>query len=91
LLNDEEVAYIAPWSLAEIGDRRGVGPLIGQLRQDDPSLRVLAILALETLNAHEALPALRELVRDTRKSTFGNQTSVAEAARHAIAVVSQLP
>jgi hypothetical protein len=54
-------------------------------------VRVLAILALEELNAREALPALRELVRDTRKSSFGNRTTVAEAARHAIAVVSQLP
>jgi HEAT repeat protein len=91
LLNDEDVYYKAPWSLAEIGDRRAVGPLIGQLKREDPSVRVLAILALETLKAHEALPVLRELVRDTRKSSFGNQTTVAEAARHAIAVVSQLP
>jgi HEAT repeat protein len=91
LLNDEDVSYKAPWSLAEIGDRRAVGPLIGQLERDDPSLRVLAILALETLNAREALPRLRELVQDTRKSNFGSLTTVAEAARHAIVVVSQSP
>jgi HEAT repeat protein len=89
LLNDEEVDYKAPWSLAEIGDHRAVGPLIGQLKRDDPSLRVLAILALETLKAHEAAPALRSLLQDTRQSSFGNRTTVAEAARHAIAVVSQ--
>ena len=30
LLNDEDVDDIVPWSLAEIGDRRAIGPLIGQ-------------------------------------------------------------
>ena len=54
LLNDQDVGYIVPWSLAEISDRRAVGPLIGQLERDDPSVRVLAIYALERLNAREA-------------------------------------
>src|SRR5688572_21157332 len=31
LLNDDEVSYTVPWSLAEIGDRRVIGALIGQL------------------------------------------------------------
>ena len=65
--------------------------MIAQLKQDDPSRRVLAILALETLKAREALPRLRELLHDARTSNFGNQTSVAEAARRAIAVISQTP
>jgi hypothetical protein len=91
LLNDEDVDDVVPWSLAEIGDRRAIGPLIGQLERDDPSLRVLAISALEKLNAREALPRLRELLQDIRKSNFGDGTTVAEAAKHAIAVVSQLP
>jgi HEAT repeat protein len=91
LLNDEDVDDIVPRSLAEIGDHRAVRPLIGQLRRDDPSPRVLAISALETLNARDALPRLRELVRDTRQSNFGNLTTVAEAAKHAIAVVSRFP
>ena len=43
LLNDKDVDYIVPWSLGEIGDRRAVGSLIGQLERDDPSVRVLAI------------------------------------------------
>ena len=43
LLNDADVDDIVPWSLAEIGDRRAIGPLIGQLERDDPSVRVLAI------------------------------------------------
>jgi HEAT repeat protein len=91
LLSDQDVDAIVPWSLAEIGDRRAVGPLIGQMKRDDPSVRVLAIFALERLNAREALPALRELLQDTRTSNVGDRTSVAEAARRAIAVISQLP
>lgn len=91
LLSDEDVDAIVPWSLAEIGDRRAVGPLIGQIERDDPSVRVLAISALEKLNAREALPRLRELLQDTRRSNFGDRITVAEAARRAIAVISQLP
>jgi HEAT repeat protein len=91
LLNDEDVNYIVPWSLAEIGDRRAIGSLIGQLERDDPSGRVLAILALEKLNAREALPRLRELLQDNRRSNFGELMPVAEAAKRAIAVISQLP
>ena len=91
MLNDTEVGDIVPWSLAEIGDRRAIGPLIAQTARDDPSARVLAIDALEKLNAREALPRLRELLEDTRRSNFGDRTTVAEAARRAIAVLSQLP
>jgi hypothetical protein len=91
LLTDADVASVVPWALAEIGDRRAIGPLVGQLEQDDPSRRVLAILALETLQAHEALPRLQALLQDSRTSTVGTVTSVVEAARHAIAVISQRP
>jgi HEAT repeat protein/PBS lyase HEAT-like repeat-containing protein len=91
LLNDKDVNYIVPWALAEIGDDRAIQPLIEHLHRDDPSARVLAILALETLKARQALPQLRELLDDTRRSNFGEGVSVAEAARHAIAVISQLP
>jgi HEAT repeat protein len=91
LLNDEDVDDIVPWSLAAIGDARAVEPLIERLGRDDPSARGLAILALETLNAREALPRLRELLEDARKSNYGDGTSVAEAARRAIAVITQLP
>ena len=35
LLNDDDVADIVPWSLAEIGDRRVIGALIGQLTIDE--------------------------------------------------------
>jgi len=42
LLNDEAVDAIVPWSFAEIGDRRAIGPLIERMERDDPSARVLA-------------------------------------------------
>jgi HEAT repeat protein len=91
LLRDEDVDAIVPWSLAEIGDRRAIAPLIEVMARDDPSTRVLAIYALEKLNAREALPRLRELLQDDRRSRFGTQTTVAEAAKRAIAVISRLP
>ena len=91
LLNDEDVDYIVPWSLAEIGDRRGIGPLVAQTDRDDPSLRVLAIGALERLKAREALPRPRQLLQDDRKANFGDRTTVADAAKRAIAVISQDP
>jgi HEAT repeat protein len=89
LLNDDDVDAIVPWSLGEIGDRRAIKPLIAETKRDDPSARVLAIYALEALDAHEALPRLRELLRDDRRANFGDLTVVAEAARRAIAVITQ--
>jgi HEAT repeat protein len=91
LLNDADVDDIVPWSLAEIGDGRAVEPLIAELQRDDPSARVLAIFALEKLNAREALPSLGELLQDNRRSTFGDRITVADAAKHAIAAISRLP
>jgi HEAT repeat protein len=91
LLDDEEVDEIVAWALAEIGDPRAIAPLIKETEKDDPSVRVLAISALERLNARDALPRLRDLLQDTRRSNFGTQTTVAEAARHAIAVILPLP
>lgn len=91
LLDDKDVCYIVPWALAEIGDRRAVAPLMRQLEQDDPSMRVLAIFALKTLDAREALPKLRDLLKDTGTSTLGDRVTVSEAARRAIAVIAQRP
>jgi HEAT repeat protein len=85
LLDDEDVGYKVPWSLAEIGDRRAIPPLIAHLDRDDPSVRVYTISALEQLTAHEALPKLRELLGDARTSRLGRPISVADAARHAMA------
>jgi hypothetical protein len=90
LLNDKDVEDIVPWSLAEIGDRRAIAPLIKEMERDDPSVRVLAISALETLKASEALAKLQELLRDNRRANFGDRTSVADAAKRAIAAISGL-
>lgn len=72
-MNDPEVNYVVPWALGEIGDKRAVGPLINALDDDSPSIRVLAIYALETLNAKEALPRLISLLDHQRLSNFGAQ------------------
>ena len=85
LLKDKEVNSIVPWALGQIGDKSAVGPLLDALDEDSPSMRVLAIYALETLNAKEAVPRLISLLDDHRKSNFGAQVSVAEAAKAAIA------
>ena len=88
LLNAQDLSWIAPWSLGEIGDKRAVAPLLKQLDRDDPTARVLAISALERLTAREALSRLRELLADDRPANFGEEQTVAAAARHAIAVLS---
>ena len=85
LLKDKEINAIVPWALGQIGDKRAVGPLIKTLDDDNPSMRVLSIYALETLNAKEALPRLTSLLADQRRSNFGAQVSVAQAAEAAIA------
>ena len=85
LLRDKEVRDIVPWSLAEIGDNQADGPLIDVLDDSDASMRVLAIDALGKLGAREALPRLYALLDDHEKANFGEQTSVGEAARVAIA------
>jgi len=85
LLSDRDVSSVVPWALAEIGDNRANPPLIDVLDDRDPSMRVLAIYALEKLGAREALPRLRGLLDDHEKARFGEQASVAEAAKAAIA------
>jgi len=84
LLNDADVRDIVPWSLAEIGDKRAIAPLIENLRNRDPSLRVLSIYALEKLNAREALPRFHELLQDEERSNFGDRVTVSAAAKAAI-------
>jgi hypothetical protein len=85
LLKDMEINSIVPWALGQIGDKRAIGPLLDVLDDDSPSMRVLSIYALETLNAREALPRLLSLLDDNRTSNFGAAVSVADAARAAIA------
>lgn len=91
LLKDKEVNWIVPWSLGEIGDKSAIPPLIATLGDDSPDMRVLAIYALEKLNAKEALPQLRTLLGDNETIHFDGLGSVAEAAKEAIAKLDELP
>ena len=91
LLHDSEVKYGVPWALGEIGDPRAIEPLITALGDDDPSIRVFAIQALEKLDAKEALPRLRTLLNDFEKSRLGNPVTVAETARAAIVKLESEP
>jgi HEAT repeat protein len=91
LLHDDEVNYIVPWSLGEIGDKRAIPPLIEALDDKAPSMRALAIYALAQLHATQALPRLRELLNDNDRSNFGDLVSVAGAARGAITQLEAKP
>jgi HEAT repeat protein len=91
LLKDQDVNYIVPWSLGEIGDKRAISPLIGTLDDQSPSMRVLAIYALTQLHATQALPRLQELLNDNDRSNFADMVSVAEAARGAITQLEAKP
>ncbi len=89
LLTDADMYPGVFESLGHTGDPRAVGPLMRVLDQDDPQTRVSAIRALEEMHAEAALPKLRELLQDDRESNLGLRTTVGEAARHAIAVISE--
>ena len=88
LLKDPDVNYIVPWSLGQIGNRSAIQPLIGTLNDQNPSMRVLAIYALEELKAAEALPRLRQLLGDNERCNFDKLESVAQAAQATIAKLS---
>lgn len=91
LLKDQEVNWIVPWSLGEIGDKSAIPPLIDTLSDRSPDMRVLAIYALEALGAKQALPRLRRLLDDDEKIHFDGLGTVAEAARAAIATLNGMP
>jgi len=91
LLKDKEVNWVVPWSLGEIGDKSAIPRLIETLGDDSPDMRVLAICALEKLNAKEALPRLSVLLNDDARIHFDGLGSVATAARVAIANLSGQP
>ena len=91
LLEDDEVAYKVAWALGEIGDARAVAPLIRALGHTHPNVRVIAADSLAKLRARSALPRLRSLMNDNEKASFGEQMSVADAARAAIASLEQNP
>jgi len=89
LLKDKEVDAVVPWALGQIGGPRAVTSLIEALSDDDPSMRVSVIYALEMLKAQEAIPRLRSLLDDHRTSRLGTPVSVSEAARGAIAMIGR--
>lgn len=87
LLRDPEVVFGVPGALGKIGGPAAIAALLTGLDDPDPSIRVLAIYALETAGATEALPRLRPLVNDREVTSFGSQVSVAAAAKAAIAAL----
>ena len=91
LLHVAEVDYIVPWALGEIGEKASVPPILQMLTDKNPDLRVLAIDALETLRAKEALPRLRLLLHDEERIHFDGLGTVAEAAREGIAKLEAVP
>jgi HEAT repeat protein len=84
VVNEPEVNMAAIWSLAEIGDRRAISPLIAELRNYDPTVKVLTIRALEEMRAKEAVPALRCLLFDSERSHVDDLISVSDAAKQAL-------
>jgi HEAT repeat protein len=91
LLDDAEINYEVAWALGEIGDRRAIGPLIAVLRDRHALVRTLAIQSLEKLRATEALPAIRALLTDRALPGAGDQVSVGETAKAAIAKLQREP
>jgi HEAT repeat protein len=85
LLDDPEINYHVAWALGEAGDRRAIRPLIAALLDRDALVRRSAIQSLEKLGATEALPAIRALLTDHALPRAGDQVSVAETAKAAIA------
>jgi hypothetical protein len=91
LLNDEDVSWIAPWSLGEIGDKSAIPALTAELGNASPDRRVLAIDALVQLNAKEALPQIRALLDDKDKIHFDTLGTVGDAAKTAVAKLEETP
>lgn len=91
LLKDQDINWIIPWSLGEIGDKSAIPPLIETLSASSPDMRVLAVYALEKLKAKEALPQIRGLLNDHERIHFDGLGSVADAAKTAIATLEPVP
>jgi HEAT repeat protein len=89
LLHHRQLAYIAPWALGQIGDRSAIPALISATADENADVRVLAIYALKSLNAKEALPRLRELLNDNEHIRFDGLGTVSQAAQEAIAELTR--
>jgi HEAT repeat protein len=79
----------AAWALGGVGDRRAIPALIESLDDTDALMRTSAIGALARLEAAEALPRLRTLVNDPALPRAGDQISVGERAKAAIAAIER--
>jgi len=88
LLKDPDVQHIVPWSLAQIGDHEAVAPLIETLNDPNPDMRWLAIDAIETFKAKEALPQIRALLTDDAHIHFDGGGLVSSKAKEAIEEMS---
>ena len=91
LLKDKEVNSVVPWSLAQIGDKSAIPPLIETLDDESPDMRVLAIYALEQLDAKEALPKIRALLHDHETIHFDGLGPVSDAASKGVIKLEQKP
>jgi HEAT repeat protein len=89
LLANPDVNYKAAWALGHVGDRRAIPALIDSLGAEDALMRTSAIDALAQLEAAEALPSLRALLNDHALPRAGDQVTVSERAKAAIAVIER--
>ncbi len=70
--------------IVALGDSSVLAKLMEALDSERADLVVIAIQLLRSIGAHNALPRLRELREDRRRTTFGKIQMVGEAAREAI-------
>ncbi len=83
-LKDTKVNYKIAWSLGEIGGEQAVDMLLTLLQEEDTDVRVIALYSLAKLQAKRTLPYILPLREDSRRSRFGSQETVSEAAAKAI-------
>lgn len=72
--------------LGELGDKRAVRHLWGQLSSNDPSIQGETVLALEKLGATEAIPALLDLLTD--HNLYGPRSTLYHAVTDAVQSLS---
>lgn len=91
LLNKEDLKFGVVISLGQIGDKSAIPPLIDILNDvRRPYMQLLAIRALEQLDAKEALPTLHALI-DDGSAYFDLSVPLAGAARKAIDKLEKKP
>ena len=91
LLKDKDINYKVAWSLGQIGDKSAIPALIQTLDDKDLDIRVVAMYALEQLDAKEALPKMRVLLTDDETIHFDGLGPVSDAAKKAIIDLERKP